>query len=496
MPIDYTIPLKAGQGQQTNPLQSALQAAQFRMASLNSQALQQGIDANNAASQAFKESTDANGNTDYNKFRSIMASGAGAYNLPQINNSILEAQQKQQTLDTGKLEQSIKTQAGLRQGLGSLMQKPDLSPNDVLGFMSTQLQAGAITPQVVAAEMQSMPQDPGQLRQWLTQHYQSALQGETQMRAILPQPTQIDTGGAKVYVDTNPMTNPGIVGTQIAKTVSPETAIGQVPTYQNGQPGTKPVAQVAQEQGLGGLIPGGAPAQAGGNGRYPGAAPAQPPAAGGFNPTAAPMGAQGVADEAGKRFGTLQSSANTAKTMMQTYDLAADAVSKAMPGKGGAVALNVPALLNTFGIQAGSDTVKNNQLLVNYLNSAADQAAAALGLSGSDSRLAAAKAGQPDAEHMNAPALLSSIQHVKGLQQAVLDRSNATNAYLASNGNNTGTLPQFENQWNKAFNPDVSYIRSLPTPQAQQAEMQKLKASGRLQQVMKDYQAMKALGAF
>jgi hypothetical protein len=85
---------------------------------------------------------------------------------------------------------------------------------------------------------------------------------------------------------------------------------------------------------------------------------------------------------------------------------------------------------------------------------------------------------------------------VKGLQQAVLDRSNATTNFLAQNGNNTSQLPQFETKWNQAFNPDVSYVRSLGDPADQQAAMQQMKADGKLQQWTKDYQAMKALGAF
>jgi hypothetical protein len=229
------------------------------------------------------------------------------------------------------------------------------------------------------------------------------------------------------------------------------------------------------------------------------AAPAPAAPAGGpahFVATGTPMGASGVADDAGKRYGALQQAAQQAKPLMQTYDLAAQALKSTIAGKGANAALNVPALLNTFGIQAGTDAVKNNQLLANYLNSAADQAAASLGLSGSDSRLAAAKAGQPDPNNMNGPALLESINHVKGLQQAVLDRQQATTNFLAQNGNSTAALPQFEAKWNQSFNPDVSYIRSLGSPEDQQAAMQKLKASGHLQQWTKDYQAMKALGAF
>jgi hypothetical protein len=207
------------------------------------------------------------------------------------------------------------------------------------------------------------------------------------------------------------------------------------------------------------------------------------------------MGAQGIADAAGTRFGNLQQAASQAKPLMQTYDLAAQALKSTIAGKGANAALNVPALLNTFGIQAGSDSVKNNQLLSNYLNSAADQAASSLGLSGSDSRLAAAKAGQPDPANMNGPALLESINHVKGLQQAVLDRQQATTNFLAQNGNNTSALPQFETKWNQSFNPDVSYVRSL-SPDDQQAALQKLKIEGKLQQWTKDYSAMKGLGAF
>jgi hypothetical protein len=78
----------------------------------------------------------------------------------------------------------------------------------------------------------------------------------------------------------------------------------------------------------------------------------------------------------------------------------------------------------------------------------------------------------------------------------VLDRQQATTNFLSSNGNNTGALPQFESKWNQSFNPDVSYIRSLSSPQEQQAAMQKLKSDGKLQQWTNDYQAMKALGAF
>jgi hypothetical protein len=461
-------------------LQQALSIAQFRALYASGLAQQQQLAANRATSAAYQQATDpTTGQVDNNKLVGILSQNPdAAYNLPQVIQGIGAQKQQQQTLQTGQLDQSIKAQSGLRQGLGSLLTKPDLSPQDVQGFATTQLQAGAITPQVYQAEMQSMPQDPQQLRQWVSQHYMSALSGETQLHAMLPQYAQINTGPATVAVNQNPLALSGGVGTvgyTVKNGLSPSDAASPVTVNQNGQP-----TMITKEQ----FAAGGQP------GQTPGALPG-----GGFS-AAPPLGADKIAGDAATRYGNLQQAASQAKPLMQTYDLAAQNLKSTIAGKGANAALNVPAILNTFGIQAGSDAVKNNQLLVNYLNSAADQAAASLGLSGSDSRLAAAKAGQPDPAHMNAPALLESIQHVKGLQQAVLDRQQATTNFLAQNGNNTSALPQFETKWNQSFNPDVSYVRSLGDPAAQQAAMQKLKADGKLQQWTKDYQAMKALGAF
>ncbi|MDN7489513.1 hypothetical protein QZM35_17535 [Burkholderia sp. AU45274] len=408
-----------------------------------------------------------------------MASGAGAYNLPQINNSILDAQQKQATLTGTNLDQAMKTQSALRQGLGSLLTKPDLSPQDVMNFGVTQLQAGAITPQVFQAEMQSMPSDPQALRGWLQQHYMSALSGETQLNAMMPKYAQVNTGPATVAVNQNPLAAGGGVGTvgyTVQNGLSPSEALAPGLTLnQNGQPTTYTKGQMA-----GGQVP-------------------QQP--GGGYATGAPLGAADIASGAGARYNALATAASQAKPMMQTYDLANQAVQGAIAaGKGaGPIASAggvVQTLLGALGQKPTGDSVKDYQLAVSYLNSAADQAAQSLGLSGSDARVAAAKAGQPDPNNMNLPALQESIAHAKGLQQALLDRQQATTNFLAQNGNNTSQLPQFEAKWNQSFNPDVSYIRSLGDPAAQQAAMQQLKEQGKLQSWMKDYQAMKALGAF
>jgi hypothetical protein len=478
MPLDTSIPLQA-KAPEFNPLQQALQVAQFRYMNANGLAQQQAINANRATSAAYQQATDPNtGAVDNNKLVGILSQNPdAAYNLPQVIQGINTQKKQQIDIDSSQLDNLKSHINWAYQTASAVASNPNATTDDVMGALSQAIKGGQITPQIASQAIADMPPPnapQGSLQSWAARHAAQAAGAAQQLQMQMPTYAQTNTGPATVAVNTNPYAANGGVGTvgytvqnglSQSEALSPGVTInqgGQPVTYTKGQ---MAAGQVPQQQ------------------------------SGGYQ-TAPPMGAQGVADKAGERYSSLQQAASQAKPLMQTYDLAAQALQSTIAGKGANAALNVPALLNTFGIQAGSDSLKNNQLLVNYLNSAADQAASSLGLSGSDSRLAAAKAGQPDASNMNAPALLESIQHVKGLQQAVLDRQQATTNFLAQNGNNTSALPQFETKWNQSFNPDVSYVRSLGDPAAQQAAMQKLKAEGKLQQWTKDYQAMKALGAF
>jgi hypothetical protein len=517
MPLDTSIALQA-KAPEFNPLQQALQVAQYRAYNANGQAAQQGLDANRAISAAYQQATDpTTGRVDNNKLMALIGGNpAAAFKLGDVVQSINTQKQQQQTLDRGDIALNNEQRGNFADSMKFLTQQfATVDPKDpgaqgkFLRIAGDAIEQGHVPPSMVKATIAQMPDDPSQFGPWFQQKLASFQDVGAQLKSTTPTPTQIDNGGSIQYKDTNPITNPGIIGTNINKTLDPTTASSPVSVMgPNNTPGVVPrgemwggVSGVGTPQiNIPPLPTAGNPQGAGQAAPMPGqAAPAPAAPAGGpahFVATGTPMGAAGVAADAGTRYGALQQAAQQAKPLMQTYDLAAQALKSTIAGKGANAALNVPALLNTFGIQAGTDAVKNNQLLANYLNSAADQAAASLGLSGSDSRLAAAKAGQPDPNNMNGPALLESINHVKGLQQAVLDRQQATTNFLAQNGNSTAALPQFEAKWNQSFNPDVSYIRSLGSPEDQQAAMQKLKSSGHLQQWTKDYQAMKALGAF
>jgi hypothetical protein len=450
MALDTSIALNANAPQPTNPLQTALQVAQFRAYNANGLAAQQQLDANNAASRAFQQSTDENGNTDYNKFRSIMAQGAGAYNLPQINKGILEQQQAQATLDGTRLEQAQKAQGALRTGMGSLLTKPDLSPADVQQFTNTMVKAGAIPQQVADAELQNVPQEPVQLRAWVAQHYQSALSGEAQLANMKPQFAQVNTGPATVAVNQNPNAigangqpmGVGSVGYTVNNGLSPTDAAAQVPVVNpDGSQGTRSKASVLQEQGLGGLLPAGA--QGGGNGRY-----------GAGNGTVTTTPAAGVVDanqKANAAGGDMlvadQQSNAQSGTRINMLQNASTALANAQTGTGADKLNAVRGVIATLGGPA--DKVASYDEANKYLTQYAQTKAASFG-HGTDSQLAAALAGNGNTKISN----LAAQDVVKvnlGLERMEQARMKA----WESAGLQPSQYGQWKSQWGSQVDPRV-----------------------------------------
>jgi hypothetical protein len=501
MPIDPSIALNANRPAPINPLQQALSVAQYRAINASGMAQQQQLAANRATSAAYQQATDPNtGQVDNNKLVGILSQNPdAAYNLPQVIQGIGAQKQQQTTLNSTNFDLAMKQNGFLNQRLGAIDPASPTFQADVMRTATDFVHNFQGDPQKVQGQLSDLPplgSTPQQNSLWLQRHLAAIGAVGEQLKSLQPQFAPVNTGPATVAVNQNPLALGGVgsVGYTVQNGLSPSDAASPITVNANGQPTMITKGQFAAAQG-------GAPAPSG-QGGAPGAAggvPGQLPG-GGFS-AAPPLGADKIGGDAATRYGNLQQAASQAKPLMQTYDLASNAINGAIAaGKGSAPIASaggiVQTILGALGQKPTGDSIKDYQLATNYLNSAADQAAASLGLSGSDSRLAAAKAGQPDPHNMNLPALQESMAHAKGLQQALLDRQQATTNFLAQNGNNANTLNQFETKWNQSFNPDVSYVRSLGDPAAQQAAMQKLKAEGRLQQWTKDYQAMKALGAF
>ncbi|VVE31715.1 hypothetical protein PEP31012_03712 [Pandoraea eparura] len=296
MPIDPSIPLQV-QAPQMNPLQTMLQAAQLRYMNANANQLQQTIGANQAVSQAIQAHTDANGNTDWNSVKGALAGDPnGAFGLPALTKSLTENQQANVTLSNTQIDNANKMHQAIYQRMSTL------DPNDP-NFMSKVMQSGAdiikdynADPSMVVRSLQSIPPDPAGRARWLQRGLASVSSTLDNLKAMTPTPTQVDTGGQIAFKDTNPLTNPGIVGSTVNKTLTPSDATSQVPIVQpNGTPGLISKAQAAQQQGNGQYVTGGAQGGSIGDGRYG----SQPPANGGVLPTGLAPGVSQAADVAG-----------------------------------------------------------------------------------------------------------------------------------------------------------------------------------------------------
>lgn len=471
---------------QFNPLQQLTQLQALKNSQLQNRIAQQGYDATQAQQEAYQGATQADGSVDNNVLLRRMGQGAGAQNMPSVQASVTAQKQGAQQLSQDQFTQYVGQFKHLETIAGTLANKPNVTADDVGSAIENAIKAGSIPFKVGAQMMSTAPQDPAQIPQWLKNGAAHAAGAQAQLTATNPQYAQVDSGPNVLGVNTNPSAVGGGVGTvgyAVQKGLSPETA-------------TTPVS-VIKSDGTQGITPRGSlwggQGGAAGNGRYP--QPGAPAGAAPFVPTAMAPGASELAQGSAARVNEIQKSASGAGQLMNTYDRAMAEVDRAFVGKGSGGLNNINTVLNTFGLKNGASTAESTQTLHKYLSNAATQAAGQLGMNGSDGRLDALASGQPNT-NMNAPALKNAIKYVKGLQQGVLDRNQAIQNYLAQNGNNTANLGQFETQYNKAFNPEVSYIRSLSNPADQKAAMQELHKAGHMEDWTKSYQAMKQMGAF
>jgi hypothetical protein len=398
MALDTSIALNANAPQPTNPLQTALQVAQFRAYNANGLQAQQSLAANRAISRAYQQATDpTTGQVDNNKLMGIISQDPDAANkLGEVVQSINTQKQQQATLDGTRLDQAQKAQGALRSGMGSLLTKADLSPTDIQGFVGTMVKAGAIPQQVAEAELQSMPQDPAQIRPWLAQHFNSALSGEQQLANLKPQFAQINTGPATVAVNQNPNAiganghpmGVGSVGYAVNNGLSPSDAAAQVPVVNaDGTPGTRSRASVLEEQGYGGALPAGFKS----NGRY--GAPNGGVVATGPAPGVADANQKANAAGGDMLVSDQQSNAQSG-TRINMLQNAQQALASADSGQKSEGLQNLRGALVTFGLasQEQANKVASYDEANKYLTQYAQNKASSFG-HGTDSQLAAAMTG-------------------------------------------------------------------------------------------------------
>jgi hypothetical protein len=278
------------------------------------------------------------------------------------------------------------------------------------------------------------------LPQFIKQKLASFQDPGAQLGSITPKPTQIDNGGSIQYADTNPISNPSIIGTNIAKTLDPTTATSPVSIMGPGNtPGIVPRGSLPGFGGAGSppplpsvAQPANMPTSNGQAAPLPGG-PA-PGAPRGFVATGAPMGVQdanaGNVDVVNKHWATVGADAQNAQTNIGIAQNIKAYADKALTGKQGDKLAAVNGLLSVFGQGGQTDISTATDLL--QKNMARLSLTSRQGAGGTDAAGALATAANPHGT-MTAEAIKDAADQVIGAQKMALSQQKLLQPFKLNN---------------------------------------------------------------
>lgn len=439
MPLDYTIPLKA-QATQNNPLQMALQAAQYRYMNQNTNQLQQQMGANQAVSEAIQRNTGSDGKVDLNAVQyDLSKDPRAAYDLQASTGTNMQ-QQGQQTLNSGNSLKLQQEQLGaLTQQLGTLMNKPDLSRDDVVGAATSMGKSFGLPANVIAQSVAGIPNDPSQLKPYLASKIASLQAPGDQLNSMTPGGGSVDTGPNVAITNTRLATGIpiGAPVTVYNKGLTPEFAATQTPVVNpDGTPGVRSNASILHQQGYDSVLPSGFKGGGAAPGRY-GAS------TGGVVPTGPAAGVvdanKAVNVAGGNDLAADMQSNSQSGTRINMLQNAQTALQNAQTGTGADKLNAVRGLIATLGGPA--DKVASYDEANKYLTQYAQNKAATFG-HGTDSQLAAAIAGNGNT-HISNLAAQDVVKVNLGLERMEQARMQAWQ--------NSGLPPSQYAQWKSQF---------------------------------------------
>ncbi|CAJ0710716.1 hypothetical protein ACPCHQ_17090 [Ralstonia thomasii] len=240
MPLDPSIPLKLATPE-NNPLQTAMQAAQFKYMNLNSNQLQQSMNANQAVSQAIQRNTGADGSVNLSGVQSDLAQDPrAAYNLQAATGTNLQQQGSQIQNDTTSLDLKKQRLGMITQQMGTLLNKPDLNRDDLINA-ATSMGKNFGLPQNVIDQFESgIPTDQSQLKPFLASKIATIQDAGAQLESMTPGGGSVDTG-PNVAITNTRLASGAPIGSPVAvynKGLTPEGASTptQVGINQQGAP--------------------------------------------------------------------------------------------------------------------------------------------------------------------------------------------------------------------------------------------------------------------
>ena len=198
---------------------------------------------------------------------SLAADPRGAWMMPQVIQSLQEQQKRGYDLNKQQLEQTTaRTNVANGAFTPLLRLGNNVTPSDIVGQVAGLHASGFPTDEIVQDMSATIPpRQPGmsdqqygaQLQSWLTNHASRSWGADTSASKFTPTVTSSNTGGHLVFQDTNAITNPGIVNSNLRMGLTPSEQTDQVkgPPNAQGQPTVIPRSTYAAQNGMGYLVP-------------------------------------------------------------------------------------------------------------------------------------------------------------------------------------------------------------------------------------------------
>lgn len=227
MPVDSNIALSVRPVESPNQLAQYAQLMAIQNAGNQNALAQYSLgrakredEVQNALAAAYRGAVTPDGSIDYNKLTGALAGGAAATSIPGVLKSRNEQQKSEADLDKVKLD-NIRGKLGLLGGaLAPLAQNP--TREAVMGTLAN-LKAQGVDPAPIP-----LPANDADLPRWIAAQAAATEHGLKALEAYTPKVTYVDSGGARVAVNQNPLAGPigpmaGVA--EIAKTVTPDAAL-------------------------------------------------------------------------------------------------------------------------------------------------------------------------------------------------------------------------------------------------------------------------------
>lgn len=470
MPIDPNIALGV---KPPNPFTALQQPIQTASALQGLRQNQMRLNANQAISDAYRQSVDPNtGEVDFGKLQALASqNGAGAF-LPEFMGQIAQQRNSQLQYDTGKLEQAYKQQQGIRGVVGSMALDPNLGKMDMSQQIAQQIvsmvQNGLLPQDMAIRELKGIPGDPSQQKAWVTNHLLNSLSGEAKIQAMMPKVVPVDTGLGTAFFNQNPLTGEMTANTFVGKGMTQsELAAPKTITMPDGS--QRQVTTAEWLKMMGGGAPSGQPSSAGGDytGRYPsGGTGSAPGVQIGLAPAQqAALTAQGSSANTAAQ--DLHNAAADAPMRLNLLQQARDSLAGISTGPGSDWRNTAKSFFNAMSPDLAkkigwTGDVQNYDEFKKILTNYASSVSGSLG-SGTDARLNAAITG-------NANPGISKMANEDILAKTMAaEKMRAAQDYAFQNsGLTTDKFNQWQSQWNKNVNPDAFVFTSM-SPQQQQA---------------------------